>query len=298
MMDTAGRRRRPTMRLAGLAGAALMCAGFLALGCWQLWRLQWKLALIERVNQRVHATPVPAPGPAQWPHLSATADEYLRVTAAGTWLPTYSTRVQASTELGTGFWLLTPLCRPDGTVLLVNRGFVPARPADYAPAAPARAPANACLPHGAGGQGEATITGLLRLSEPRGSVVRYNDAASSRWYSRDVDAIAGAHRLRRVAPYFIDAQADAGTAGAEAVAQPAVAAADAKAAVANGHAAADLPVAGAPDGDHPVAGLTVISFHNNHLVYALTWFALALMAGGACLLLTRDKWKRQDGDTK
>ncbi|MES2113786.1 MAG: SURF1 family cytochrome oxidase biogenesis protein [Pseudomonadota bacterium] len=256
------------MRLAWLAGAALMCAGFLALGCWQLWRLQWKLALIERVEQRVHATPVVAPGPSQWPHLSATADEYLRITAAGTWLPTFSTRVQASTDLGTGFWLLTPLCRPDGTVLLINRGFVPARPADYAPAAPARAPANACQPHSAGGQGEATVTGLLRLSEPRGSVVRYNDAASSRWYSRDVDAIAAAHRLRRAAPYFIDAEAD------------------------------PADTAGAPDGDHPVAGLTVISFRNNHLVYALTWFALALMAGGACLLLTRDKWKRQDGETK
>lgn len=288
MMEMAGQRRRPAMRLAWLAGAALMCAGFLALGCWQLWRLQWKLALIERVEQRVHATPVAAPGPSQWPHLSATADEYLRITAAGSWLPTLSTRIQASTELGTGFWLLTPLCRPDGTVLLINRGFVPARPADYAPAAPVRAPANACQPHSAGGQGEATVTGLLRLSEPRGSVVRYNDASSSRWYSRDVDAIAAAHRLRRVAPYFIDAEADANAA---------IAPADTNVA-AKPAAAANLPAAGAPYGDHPVAGLTVISFRNNHLVYALTWFALALMAGGACLLLTRDKWKRRDGDTK
>lgn len=268
MMETAGRQRRPAMRLAWLAGAALMLAGFLALGCWQLWRLQWKLDLIERVSQRVHAAPVPAPGPSLWPHLSVTGDEYLRITAAGNWLPDYSTRVQASTEQGSGFWLLTPLCRPDGTVLLINRGFVPARPNDYTPAAPARALPDSCLPHAAGGPAEATVTGLLRLSEPRGSVLRYNDAASSRWYSRDVEAIAGAHRLRRVAPYFVDAEAEPGAGAAS------------------------------PDGEHPVGGLTVISFRNNHLVYALTWFALALMAAGACLLLTRDKWKRRDGETK
>ncbi|WP_229218328.1 SURF1 family protein [Rugamonas apoptosis] len=254
------------MRFAWLAGAALMLAGFLALGCWQLWRLQWKLDLIGRVNQRVHAAPVPAPGPSLWPHLTATTDEYLRITAAGNWLPNFSTRVQASTEQGTGFWLLTPLCRPDGTILLINRGFVPARPGDYNPAAPSRAQPNSCLPHAAGGPDETTITGPLRLSEPRGSVVRYNDAATSRWYSRDVDAIAGAHRLRRVAPYFLDAEADADAAS--------------------------------PDGAHPVGGLTVISFRNNHLVYALTWFALALMAAGACLLLTRDKWTRRDGESK
>jgi surfeit locus 1 family protein len=29
--------------------------------------------------------------------------------------------------------------------------------------------------------------------------------------------------------------------------------------------------------NYPVAGLTVVHFPNNHLVYALTWFGLALM---------------------
>ena len=34
----------------------------------------------------------------------------------------------------------------------------------------------------------------------------------------------------------------------------------------------------------PVGGLTVIQFHNNHLVYALTWFALAASMAGAMAL--------------
>ena len=33
--------------------------------------------------------------------------------------------------------------------------------------------------------------------------------------------------------------------------------------------------------ERAVGGLTVISFQNNHLVYALTWYALALMVAGA-----------------
>ena len=33
-------------------------------------------------------------------------------------------------------------------------------------------------------------------------------------------------------------------------------------------------------GNGPIGGLTVISFPNNHLIYALTWFALAFMLAG------------------
>ena len=37
----------------------------------------------------------------------------------------------------------------------------------------------------------------------------------------------------------------------------------------------------------PVGGLTVIDFPNNHLVYALTWFALAAMVAGAYIIVMR-----------
>jgi surfeit locus 1 family protein len=35
--------------------------------------------------------------------------------------------------------------------------------------------------------------------------------------------------------------------------------------------------------------MTVLAFHNNHLVYALTWYALALMTAGALWWLLRDE---------
>ena len=36
-------------------------------------------------------------------------------------------------------------------------------------------------------------------------------------------------------------------------------------------------------GGFPIGGLTVVAFHNDHLVYALTWFTLALMLAATML---------------
>jgi surfeit locus 1 family protein len=99
------------------------------------------------------------------------------------------------------------------------------------------------------------VSGLLRETEPKGAFLHANDPAADRWYSRDVAAIAAARLLGPIAPYFIDADA--------------------------------TPV----PGGLPVGGLTVIELPNNHLVYALTWFALALMLAGAALRLGREEWR-------
>jgi surfeit locus 1 family protein len=38
-----------------------------------------------------------------------------------------------------------------------------------------------------------------------------------------------------------------------------------------------------------VGGLTVVSFPDNHLVYALTWYALGLMVAGAAVWQMRSR---------
>lgn len=231
-----------------LACAVLLVVGFVALGSWQVQRRAWKLDLIERVTQRVAAPVVDAPGPARWPTLNAANDEYRHVRLTGRFMPGRDTRVQAVTRLGSGFWLLSPLQLADGAVVLVNRGFIPPQ---STPAAPPDA--------------GVTITGLLRLTEPRGGFLRHNDPTNDRWFSRDVGAIAQARGLAAVgpvAPYFVDV--DAPPAGLE-----------------------------APP-DQPVGGLTVIAFANSHLVYALTWFALALMSAGAGIVLARQNRPHDD----
>src|SRR5689334_20618450 len=109
-----------------IAIAAFATVGFSALGIWQVERRALKLALIDRVEQRVHAAPVAAPGPAEWAGLSRENAEYRRVAATGRLATEHETLVRAVTELGEGFWLMTPLQTDDGFTVLVNRGFVPA----------------------------------------------------------------------------------------------------------------------------------------------------------------------------
>jgi len=233
-------------------GAGFLFVLFVALGTWQVQRLHWKLDLIARVNQRVHAAPAAPPGPSDWPQVTAASDEYRHVVLSGNFLYEFTTRVQATSELGSGFWLMTPLCGSDGNITLINRGFVPAKAQDYAPAAAgAKASTAPCV---AGASAAATVTGLLRISEPGGGFLRSNDPAGNRWYSRDVAAIATWRAMQHVAPYFVDVDAS----------QPAA-----------------EQVGPGDDGQRPVGGLTVIAFHNSHLVYAFTWYTLAIMVLGA-----------------
>ena len=223
-----------------LLGAAALAAfaGFVALGLWQLDRRVLKHALIDRVAQRVHAVPVPAPGRADWPQVWPATHEYRRVALRGSFDHSRETLVQAVTELGAGAWVLTPLYRDDGSVVLVNRGFVP--PHRRAP----QQRAAGQLPE------PVTVTGLLRTSEPGGGFLRRNAPADDRWFSRDVEAIAAARGLSAAAPYFVDADATT-------------------------------------DAAAPVGGLTVVGFADNHLAYALTWFALAAGVAAAAAIVVR-----------
>src|SRR5262249_12492292 len=136
--------------------AALGTLALIALGVWQIERREWKLALIDRVDQRVHATPVDAPGPAAWRTLNKENSEYLRVTLSGHFLEGRETLVRAVTELGGGYWVMAPLRTDEGFVVLVNRGFVPPEKRDPA-----------SRPDADTGQ-RVTLTGLLRMTEPKG----------------------------------------------------------------------------------------------------------------------------------
>jgi surfeit locus 1 family protein len=181
------------------------------------------------------------PSVQSWPAFNAADDAYRRVRVTGYFLHENETLVKAVTDIGSGFWVVTPLRVQGGFTVLVNRGFVTVERRDPA-TRPAGNPA-----------GPVTVTGLLRMTEPGGAFLRTNDPAAGRWYSRDVGAIAAAHDLQHVAPFFIDADAAANSGG------------------------------------YPIGGLTVVRFHNNHLIYALTWFALAFMLCGWRFIAARER---------
>lgn len=228
------------MKRWSLAGLCLVLAvSFATLGVWQAERLVWKRDLIERVNARVSAAPRPAPQGV----VSRADDEYLRVRATGRFLHDHETRVQAVTELGAGWWVITPLQTASG-MIFVNRGFTPPDQAD-----PATRRSGAP-------DGPVTVTGLLRMTEPKGGFLRANDPGGGRWYSRDVDAIAKSRGLAEVAPYFIDADATPNPGG------------------------------------YPMGGLTVITFRNSHLAYALTWFGLAFLSLIGLTIVVRQQTQR------
>lgn len=182
-------------RRAAFAAAALIAAlGLAALGVWQVERRAWKHELIAAVDARVHAAPAKAPRPDRWDAVNAQDDAYRRVTATGIFRHDRETLVQAVTERGAGYWVMTPLETPNFT-LLINRGFVPKDRRD----AKTRAAGQVA--------GPVTVTGLLRVTEPGGAFLRSNDPAADRWFSRDVAGIAKARGLGRTAPYFVDADA-------------------------------------------------------------------------------------------
>lgn len=172
-----------------LPAAGVLCAGFLALGVWQIERRAWKHALIARVETRVHAAPVPAPGVERWRFVDEADDGYRRVAVRGRFLNDRSTLVQAVTDRGPGHWVVTPMIEERGFTVLVNQGFVPSGVRAVPPVS-----------------GQRKVVGLMRMSEPGGAFLRSNDPARDAWYSRDVTAIGRARALSRVAPYFVDAE--------------------------------------------------------------------------------------------
>nr|WP_255723201.1 SURF1 family cytochrome oxidase biogenesis protein [Thalassobius sp. Cn5-15] len=191
---------------------------FVLLGNWQVKRLTWKNDLIATVDTRAFGVPTTLP-----PIFRPETHEYLRVRVSGTPLE-HALLVKAVTELGPGYWVMTPY-QVGADILWINRGFVPNDRKD---------PANWTAP-------KPQLTGLLRPTAPDGTLLEPNRPDIDRWVSRDTAAMSSRLGLGRTRTYFLDADHDA-----------------------------------APD-TWPRGGMTVIAFPNNHLSYALTWYAMALL---------------------
>ena len=74
----------PKLLILGVIGIAIL--GLILLGNWQLRRLDWKLALIERVERRAFAMPVAAPTAVAWSGITRESDEYRGVVIRGRFL--------------------------------------------------------------------------------------------------------------------------------------------------------------------------------------------------------------------
>jgi surfeit locus 1 family protein len=88
--------------------------------------------------------------------------------------------------------------------------------------------------------GEVTLRGLMRAPETRNAFTPPDEPAKNLWFSRDPAALAARWGFADSAPFTIDADATPNPGG------------------------------------WPKGGATVLTIPNNHLSYALTWFALAI----------------------
>ncbi|GAA0923808.1 SURF1 family protein [Virgisporangium ochraceum] len=145
-----------TRRWLGLAalmfGLAVVMVG---LGNWQLSRYQQKSAINERIDAAAVAAPVAVENVLVTGRAPAREQRYTRVTATGRYDPTNEILARGRTiDDRVGYEILTPLVLPDGTALLVDRGWVPAG-----------ANALAIPEYPAAPTGDVTVTGAVRLPE-------------------------------------------------------------------------------------------------------------------------------------
>lgn len=226
--------------IAGLGIVTLVIVGvLLGLGFWQLQRRTEKHALIAALAERLAAAPGALPAPATWGALRPASDEFRRVTFSATYLPAADAMVYSS---GSGV-------RPD-VPGPVTWAFLPARlPSGETVVINAGFVQNtmqdraqqdrAVKPLVAGVAQGTTMTGYLRFPEAAGVLTPPGDVGKRLWFNRDQRAMAQQLGWGDVAPFYIDLEAP-------------------------------VPASGTPK-----PGPLEVHLKDEHMQYAITWFALA-----------------------
>lgn len=214
-----------------------MIAVFVGLGLWQLQRRAEKHALIAALNERLAATPEPLPLASEWSVLTPAHDEFRRVRFTATYQPGPDAMVYSS-----GSALREDISGPGTWAFL-----------------PARLPTGQTVVINAGfvqntmqdraeedrvvarliSPEPVALTGYIRFPETAGMLTPAPSAAKRLWFARDHLAMARVLGWGSVAPFYIDLEA---------------------------------PV---PANGIPKPGPLDVHLKDDHLQYAITWFALA-----------------------
>jgi cytochrome oxidase assembly protein ShyY1 len=248
-MMAAAARPRP---VAGFAIFTLvMLIAFIGLGTWQLQRRVEKHALIAALTERLAAAPVPLPPPAQWSALNPAHDEFSRVSFTAI----YQSRLDAMVY-GSGSAVRDDIAGPGTWAFL-----------------PAQLPDGETVTVNAGfvpnmmqdrdlqdravaqliTRQPVVLTGYIRFPEAAGMLTPAEDHNKRLWFTRDHLAMARALGWDKVAPFYIDLE---------------------------------TPV---PANGIPKPGPLEIHLKDDHMQYAITWFALA----GAVVIAFAVWWRGQ-----
>ena len=180
--------------------ATLVFAVLIGLGTWQLQRKAWKEGLIAALTTQLAAPPIALPAASAWSRLDEDRLQYHRVSFTAQFDNSKEALVYAipSTfrpdvqDRGPGYWVFTPARLSDGSVVIVNRGFVPEGRQDPKSRAQGEI------------AGPVTIAGALRWPDTRNWFTPRDDPTHNLWFSRDPAAIAVAKGLGPVAPFYVE----------------------------------------------------------------------------------------------
>jgi cytochrome oxidase assembly protein ShyY1 len=215
----------------------VMVVAFTGLGFWQLQRRVEKHALIAALTEHLAGEPGPLPPPAQWDALHPASDEFRRVSFKATYASGPDGMVYSS-----GSAVRDDVSGP-GTW-----AFVPARlPGGEIIVINAgfvqntmqdRAQQDRAVTKLVTGEPQ-TLTGYIRFPESAGLLTPAKDVAKRLWFTRDHLDMARSLGWGNVAPFYIDLE---------------------------------RPV---PPNGIPKPGRLDVHLKDDHLQYAITWFALA-----------------------
>jgi cytochrome oxidase assembly protein ShyY1 len=219
----------------------VMVSAFVGLGLWQLQRRTEKHALIAALTERLAATPVALPPAVSWHSLTAERDEFRRVQfqatfGAGADAMVYSAGSAVRDDVsGPGTWAFIPSRLPSGETVAVNAGFVQNTMQD-------RPQQDLAIAHVETGK-LTDLVGYIRFPEHAGLLTPAANVGKRLWFVRDHLAMAQAlgwgNDGKTLAPFYIDLE------------QP------------------------VPPGGIPKPGPLQVHLKDDHLQYAITWFALA-----------------------
>lgn len=233
----------------------VMVVAFAGLGTWQLQRRAEKHALIAALDERLAAAPVALPSPSQWSALTPERDEFRRVGFTATYAALPDAMVYSSGSAvrddvsGPGTWAFLAARLPGGETVTVNAGFVQNTMQE-------RAQQDRAVGRLVTGQ-PVKLTGYLRFPESAGALTPAENVAKRLWFTRDhlamAQALHWAEGGQQIAPFYIDLE---------------------------------TPV---PESGIPKPGALTVHLKDDHMQYAVTWFALA----GAVVVAFGVWWRGQ-----
>lgn len=209
------------------------------LGVWQTYRLQWKLALIDQLQEKTDAEPVEL-----FEVLSNLETmEYKPVKVRGKFLHEKEifigprsliekanagrATLMSDSKKNQGALVITPFQLTTGETILVNRGWIPQR------MKPRKERTPSLIDH------EVEIVGLVRLQQNRDPFMPKNQPARGFWHYRDINALS---EYMSTLPVWLDVRGDSD-----------------------------------PPPGWPVPNQTRITLRNEHMSYLITWYAMSLV---------------------